>query len=215
MPLLFWLSFRSAAEESASSVAFAVASFSPVPHHHLAKWPAHSKGHGFSRAIPAHKASGLQPRGMLVCDSGRTQCTENQATVIVRMEMDSPNASGLFGDIAVSYGLPALFFVMFAANRSFASRVRTKREGVERRLRRIAIAFALLLFLAMFIALMLQDRPTLSYLFRNSPLLFSLISLLLVSATIALIATLFYSQLRPSLWKSDFRIESHSLDSAL
>jgi amino acid transporter len=135
--------------------------------------------------------------------------------VIARMEMDAPNVGGLLEDIAVSYGLPALGFVMFSANRAFANRVRTKKEDFEKRLRRIAIVFLLLLFLAMFSALMLQDCPTLAYLFRNSPFLFSLISLLLVLATIALIAALFYSQLRPSLWKSDFRIESHSFDSDL
>jgi uncharacterized membrane protein len=127
--------------------------------------------------------------------------------------MDAPNVSGLLGDIVVSYGLPTLVFVMFAMNRAFANRVRTKKEDFEKRLRRIAIIFLLLLFLSMFSALMLQDRLALTYLLRNSPVLFSLISLLLISATISLIAAVFYLQLRPALWKSDFKIESNSFDS--
>jgi uncharacterized integral membrane protein len=126
-----------------------------------------------------------------------------------RMGMDAPNVSGLLEDIAVSYGLSALCFVLFTMNRAFANKVRAKNKDFENRLRRIAIAFILLLFLLMFSALMLQDRTTLSYLFSTSPFLFSLISLLLVSATMALIVTLFYWHPRPSLWKSDFAIDTN------
>jgi hypothetical protein len=111
-----------------------------------------------------------------------------------------PGLDGLIQDLAVSFGLPLVGFILFSIVGNL-----THRSRVHNLLRRISIAFILLAFVYLISNLMYQDRAVLVELWRSNPAAFSFVytaGAILVVAGLVIVA---YTQLRPGLWRQEYR----------
>ena len=104
----------------------------------------------------------------------------------------------LVDDLVLAFCLPTVFFLVQAAWCELSSP-----NGFSARKRRVALVLSLLFFVGFVAMIFDKDWDTLVGLWLASPLALSLVYLLCSLCIIALVAALFYWQLRPSKWKSD------------
>ena len=110
--------------------------------------------------------------------------------------MGIPGIGGLLENIGVSFGLPILFVCLALVNIKVSSR--RKSSGLKMRL---SLIFAIGLFAYLICTLMFQDRTILAAIWRQSPIVFSVVFALTCLLVVMSIAGLVYWKLRPELWK--------------
>lgn len=110
---------------------------------------------------------------------------------------------GLIEDIEVSFGLPLVAFALFWGNAQFSKSTwfRNKSIWFTQQTIRIGIVVGLLAFAFLFGGVVIyQDWPILSSLWQGSPIRFSLLYTAVAILIAALISTITWWKLRPSLW---------------
>lgn len=110
--------------------------------------------------------------------------------------MDVAGISGLMEDIGVSFGLPLFFLGLALANIRISSR--RKYAGLKLR---VSLVFSITLFAYLICSLMFQDRFVLGTIWKQNPILYSLVYAIGSVLVLAGIAALVYSKLRPALWR--------------
>jgi hypothetical protein len=110
--------------------------------------------------------------------------------------MDVAGISGLMEDIGVSFGLPLFFLGLALANIRLSSR--RKYAGLKLRL---SLVFSIALFAYLISSLLFQDRFVLGAIWKENPVLFSLVYAVGSILVLAGIAGVAYWKLRPTLWQ--------------
>ena len=111
-----------------------------------------------------------------------------------------PGMDGLIQDIEVSFGLPAVGFVLALINIRFTPR--SKYNALKLRLFLIVV---LLMFAYCVSSVISQDRAVLRALWQDNPVLCSFVYFLGGALVVAGVAGLVYWKLRPELWRGKGR----------